>query len=121
MHQYLDAGHFGTHLIYVPGPEAPVNRAMSFPKNQARTSQLAFRISAKLFCRVPQDHLVQWNPKLDARVAPQMLVWEEEKFIRLLQALVKERHGVRRSANDPSLLSAESFDRGGRVHVRNRH
>ena len=50
-----------------------------------------------------------------------MLVGQKENFLRARKGPVKGLAGVRRSAHQPAALSAESLDRGRRVHVRNRH
>src|SRR4051794_31602365 len=117
MHEHVDAGNILPNLIHVPRPEAAVHRAVALPKNEPRTAQLLRGVPAQLLRGVPERHLFERYAELDARVASQVLVWEEEELIRLLQILIEERHCVRGGADDSAMLAAEGFDGSRRVHV----
>src|ERR1043165_3392700 len=117
VHQNLYAGHLRAHLIHVPGAEATVDGAVALPEDEARTSQLVRGVAAEFFVRIPQRHLFKGETEANAGVAPQVLVWEEEELVGLLQILLEERHGVRGGADHAAALAAEGFDRGAGVHV----
>src|SRR5437763_1480517 len=105
----------------MPRAEATVDGAVALPQNQTRAPKLVGGVAAEFLRRVPQRHLFEGDAELDAGVAAQVLVWEEEELIGLGEILVEEWDGVRRSADDAFVLAAEGFDRGAGVHVGDGH
>src|SRR6266446_7972308 len=94
---------------------------MSPPKNQPGLPKLFFGIAAEILRRIPNNHLVQRYAELNTRVAAKMLIREKEQFVSSLQALIKQRHGIRRCTNQPVMRPTKRLDCGCRIHVCDRH
>ena len=81
VHDHLDAGVLGPGGLDVLGTEALVHRAVALPEQQRRVLDVAVLEAAALGARVPDPHVVGAEAHVEAGVAPEVLVGEEEHLV----------------------------------------
>ncbi len=69
---------------------------------------------------IPQRHFRQRNAHRLGRVAPQMLIGKEQHSLGALESPLQHGRRIAGSANNAAVASAEGFQIGGRVDVRDR-
>src|SRR5437773_2674615 len=112
MNQDLHVGNVFTNFIDMPWLKTAVHRTMPAPENELSVMKLFFGIPAKLFVRIPQDHLIQRNAELRSRISSQMLVREEKHLVKFFEVNIEERNGIRRCADYTLIAAAKCLDRG---------
>ena len=68
--------------------------AMALPEHHLGSAELLRRVAAQLAEWVPDHHLIQGYAQIQARVAAQMLVRQEENTLALFEGPLKSSLGV---------------------------
>ena len=97
-----------------------MDRAVPAPQDEGGPLDLLWAVAAQRQMRVPHHHVVQAVAELERRVAPQVLIREEEHLTPTLQRPRQHRRRVGRRADRPVVLTAERLQRSRRVHVGDR-
>src|SRR5439155_7842913 len=111
----------GAQVLDLPDRETRVDRAVPFPQDDPRAPDGVGLEAAPDFVRIPDDHVVERYAELVRRVAPKMLIGQEQNALAALPRPAKRRGGIRRRADDAAALVAERFDRRRGVDVGDRH
>src|SRR5262249_18908948 len=117
MNEHIDSRMLFSYFVGVVGAKTAVHGAVAFPEYDLRFLKLLFSVAAELFIRIPYRHLVERDPARVGRVAPEVLVGEEEDLFALTVSPFEDPLRVRRGANCTAALSAECFYRSGRIHI----
>ena len=121
MHDDADAGMLPADGFDLLGGEPLVDRAVAFPQDHLRALHLVGIESAEDLVRIPHDHLVERDAHLVRRVAPKMLIGQEQNLLAVREAPLQRRHRVRRRADRAAALADERLNRRRRVDVGHRH
>ena len=90
---------------------------MALPQHHLGIAELLRRIAAQLAERVPDHHLIQGDPHVQARVAAQVLVGQEQDPLSLIEGPLKHCLGVGLGAYGAAVTAAQGLDTRDRVHV----
>ncbi len=77
--------------------------------------KLLLSVAAEFLMRIPKRHLIERYAEFRTGVSSQMLVGKEEHFVELFEINIKERHGIRRRADDTFVTAAKGLDRRRRI------
>ena len=69
-------------------------RAMPLPQDHLGIAELLRSISTQLAERIPDHHLIEGNTHIQARVAAQVLVAQEQDPLSLIESPLKHHLGV---------------------------
>ena len=78
MDKDVDVGIPVAGLGYLVYRESGVDRAVALPQDDLGVGELLLGVAAHLLERVPQNHLIDADPHLEAGVSSEMLVRQEE-------------------------------------------
>ena len=81
VHDHLDVGVLGAERRDVLGPEALVHRAVALPQQERRVLDVALLEPAELEARVPHPHVGLAVAHVEAGVAAEVLVGEEQHLV----------------------------------------
>ena len=101
--------------------EASMNRAVAFPQNHLRASDLSGIETTEDLVRVPHHHLVEADAHLVGGVAAKMLVRQEQDLLAPREGPFQRGHRVGGRADGSAALADEGFDRRCGVDVGHRH
>ena len=93
VHHHDAVGVLGTERVDVLGPEALVDRAVTLPQQEGGLLHLAVGQAAERLPRVPDPHVVGAVAELEAGVATEVLVGEEEDRVTPLEGPGRARPG----------------------------
>jgi len=119
----VDAGILGARLLNLLDGEALMDTAMSLPQNESRGLKLLDRVAAQRLERIPEGHLsVGIEAHFDSRVAPEVLIWEEENLILATfrgkrERPIESRSSVGTRADSSSVLADKTLEVRGGIDV----
>ena len=91
---YVDVGVEGPSRVDLAGCEPGMYRAMPLPQDHLGIAELLRSISTQLAERIPDHHLIEGNTHIQARVAAQVLVAQEQDPLSLIESPLKHHLGV---------------------------
>src|SRR5688572_11733858 len=121
MADHGDAGIPRTHLNDMVRKKSLMDRTVPLPQNKPRLAQTLFRVSAKFFKRIPDQHFIQAKSETVGGVASKMLIGKEEDLVGSFKSPAHNGGRVRRRAHSAAMTAAKCFDSRRRVHVRDRN
>ena len=122
MDQDVHTGHLCPRFFDLRHREPLVDAAVPLPQNELGGAQLLRRVSAERFERIPNAHVgIGIKPQLHARVPTQMLVWEEQHTLPVLQSPFHGDGRVGRRADGAVVLADEALQVRRRVDVGHWH
>jgi len=95
--------------------------AVALPEEEGGLLDVGLREPTELTAGIPNPHRALVVAHVVARVATQVLVGEEQHLLAALERPLQHRPGVRRRAHRSAVAADERLQRGGRVHVGDRH
>jgi hypothetical protein len=90
----VDIGVQGSRGFYLADGEPGVDGAMPLPQHHLGPADLLRRVAAQLAERVPDHHLIEGNPHIQARVAAQVLVGQEQDPLSVIEGPLEHCLGV---------------------------
>ena len=118
---HLAFGMLGAERFDVLGPEPLVHGAVALPQQEGRVLDVALLEPAEVVPRIPDAHVGLVEAHLVAGVPSEVLVGEEEHLVAAGEGPIEDGLCVRARAHRAAVLADEGLQRGGRVHVRDRH
>ena len=106
--------------VDVLGAEHLVHRAEALPQDDFRFPDLRIGEPAARLIEIPQRHRFGRDAHAVRRVAPEMLVGEEQHFLALPKRPFEHAPGIRRGAHQAAVAAAEGLEVGGRIDIGHR-
>ena len=100
-------------VVNLIGAKHLVHGAKSLPKNDPGLLDGLFGQTALGLSEIPGDHLLKADAHLEAGIAPEVLVREEQNLFSLGKAPFQNLLGITGGTDDPAMAAAEPFEIGG--------